>query len=66
MLYGEYQDAVVWYKNVETGEVWSVGVWPHQPTQSRLDTKARQVLEAVDRQERPLCMCGRHDLVLTL
>jgi len=60
MLYGGYEEAVVVYKCRETGEVWPIKVWAHEPTQRRLEDKARAVLAAVDVGERPVCGCGRH------
>lgn len=60
LLYGEWETAVVIYKNRETGEVWPVVVWPHVPTQERLEQKARDVLAAVETGVRPVCECGRH------
>ncbi|MDY6877342.1 MAG: hypothetical protein SWK90_14220 [Chloroflexota bacterium] len=61
MLYGGYETAVVVYKCRGTGEVWPVKVWAHEPTQQRLEDKARAVLAAVDVGERPECRCGRHE-----
>ena len=60
LLYGEYEKGVVIYKCRETGEVRPVMVWPHEPTQRRLEEKARAVLAGVDGGERPGCECGRH------
>lgn len=60
LRYGGWERAVVLYKCRETGEVRPIMVWPHFETQERLERKAREVLEAVDRGERPACECGRH------
>lgn len=60
MRCGGYEEGVVVYKCRETGEVWPVLVWAHEPTQERLVGKARDVLAAVDGGERPECECGRH------
>jgi len=60
LLYGDWERAIVIYKNRETGELRPIVVWPHVATQERLEEKARQVLEAVDCGERPECECGRH------
>jgi len=60
LLYGRWERGVIVYKCRETGEIRPIVVWPHPPTQARLEEKAKAVLAAVDAGVRPKCECGRH------
>lgn len=59
MRYGGYEEALIVYKNRETGELYIYAMHRSEEIGERLERKARAVLEAVDAGEPPECTCGR-------
>jgi hypothetical protein len=59
LRHGNYERALVVYVARDTDEIYVAQVKPVKDVAEKLDRKARDVLAAIDANERPLCTCGR-------
>jgi hypothetical protein len=60
MLHGGWNQAAVIYKCREDGDVWVIMVQKNERVMEQVNGKVEAVLAALNVEEEPICMCGRH------